>query len=59
MVTFSRKALQAAKEKGMKVDEYYCNEMLKNIGTALVPGSYFAQSSASHHFRLSPMILPS
>jgi aspartate/methionine/tyrosine aminotransferase len=40
-VTFSSKAIAAA--EGKSVDLFYCLEVLKNTGIALVPGSGFKQ----------------
>lgn len=42
-VTLPKKAHEAAKEKGKKVDEFYCLEMLDATGICVVPGSGFGK----------------
>jgi alanine transaminase len=55
-ITFSRKAIEAAGQQS--VDQFYCLEMLKNTGIALVPGSGFKQREGTYHFRITTLILP-
>lgn len=57
-VTFSDKAIAAAKKQGQAVDLFYCLEVLKNTGIALVPGSGFRQREGTYHFRITTLILP-
>lgn len=57
-ITFSKKAIQAAKEQGQEADLFYCLEVLKNTGIALVPGSGFKQQPGTYHFRITTLILP-
>ena len=40
------------------VDLFYCLEVLKNTGIALVPGSGFKQVPGTYHFRITTLILP-
>lgn len=42
-VTLPKKAHEAAKQKGKKVDEFYCLEMLDATGICVVPGSGFGK----------------
>ncbi|SNX85247.1 probable alt1 - alanine aminotransferase [Melanopsichium pennsylvanicum] len=42
-VTLPKKAHEAAKQKGKKVDEFYCLEMLDHTGICVVPGSGFGK----------------
>ncbi|TKY89880.1 hypothetical protein EX895_001177 [Sporisorium graminicola] len=42
-VMLPKKAHEAAKEKGKKVDEFYCLEMLDATGICVVPGSGFGK----------------
>ena len=55
-VKFSQKAIEAAGDK--PVDLFYCLEVLKNTGIALVPGSGFRQKKDTYHFRITTLILP-
>ena len=55
-VKFSKKAIEAAGKQS--VDLFYCLEVLKNTGIALVPGSGFRQREGSYHFRITTLILP-
>lgn len=55
-VKFSQKAIEAA--EGKPVDLFYCLEVLKNTGIALVPGSGFKQKPNTYHFRITTLILP-
>ena len=43
IVTLPKKAHEAAKDKGKKVDEFYCLEMLDATGICVVPGSGFGK----------------
>lgn len=42
-VTLPKKAHEAAQQKGKKVDEFYCLEMLDATGICVVPGSGFGK----------------
>lgn len=55
-IKFSKKAIEAA--NGQAPDLFYCLEVLKNTGIALVPGSGFKQRPGTHHFRITTLILP-
>lgn len=55
-VKFSQKAIEAAGNQ--PVDLFYCLEVLKNTGIALVPGSGFRQKKDTYHFRITTLILP-
>jgi alanine transaminase len=55
-IKFSQKAVEAAGKQAP--DLFYCLEVLKNIGIALVPGSGFRQQPGTHHFRITTLILP-
>lgn len=55
-VKFSKKAIEAAGKQ--PVDLFYCLEVLKNTGIALVPGSGFRQREGTYHFRITTLILP-
>ena len=57
-VKFSKKAIEAAKQANQAPDLFYCLEVLKNTGIALVPGSGFKQAPGTHHFRITTLILP-
>jgi aspartate/methionine/tyrosine aminotransferase len=57
-ITFSKKAQEAAKKEGKAADLFYCLDVLKNTGIALVPGSGFRQKPGTHHFRITTLILP-
>ena len=55
-INFSQKAIDAS--EGKSPDLFYCLEVLKNIGIALVPGSGFLQKPGTYHFRITTLILP-
>ena len=55
-IKFSQKAIQAAGNQSP--DLFYCLEVLKNTGIALVPGSGFKQKPGTYHFRITTLILP-
>lgn len=55
-VKFSKNAIKAAGNQ--PVDLFYCMEILKNTGIALVPGSGFRQRENTYHFRITTLILP-
>jgi aspartate/methionine/tyrosine aminotransferase len=55
-IQFSKKAIEAAGDQSP--DLFYCLEVLKNTGIALVPGSGFKQQPGTHHFRITTLILP-
>lgn len=57
-VTFSKNAIAAAEKEGKVVDLFYCLEVLKATGIALVPGSGFRQVPGTYHFRITTLILP-
>jgi len=50
-LTLPQKALDAADEKDMKPDVFYCMELLDNTGVCVVPGSGFHQYPGTLHFR--------
>ncbi len=52
-VTLPKKAHEAAKEKGKKVDEFYCLEMLDATGICVVPGSGFGKMPRRGRVRAS------
>ena len=52
-IHFSDKAIQAAKDLGMAVDEFYVFQVLENTGIAVVPGSGFGQRPGTYHFRIT------
>lgn len=55
-IKFSPKAIEAAGDQSP--DLFYCMEVLKNTGIALVPGSGFRQKPNTYHFRITTLILP-
>lgn len=55
-IKLSKKAIEAAGKQAP--DLFYCLEVLKNTGIALVPGSGFRQRPGTHHFRITTLILP-
>lgn len=55
-IKFSKKAIEAAGSQS--ADLFYCMEVLKNTGIALVPGSGFRQRAGTYHFRITTLILP-
>jgi len=55
-VTMPAKAIQAAKEKGVTPDFFYCHQLLEETGICVVPGSGFGQIEGTYHFRMT--ILP-
>ena len=55
-IKLSKKVEEAA--QGQAPDLFYCLEVLKNTGIALVPGSGFKQRPGTHHFRITTLILP-
>ena len=57
-IKFSKAAIAAAQKEGKSVDLFYCLEVLKSIGIALVPGSGFRQYPGTYHFRITTLILP-
>ena len=57
-IKFSKKAIAAAEKEGKVVDLFYCLEVLKQTGIALVPGSGFRQVPGTYHFRITTLILP-
>lgn len=54
-IKFSPKVIEVSQGKP---DLFYCLEVLKNTGIALVPGSGFRQKPGSYHFRITTLILP-
>ncbi|KAI8342128.1 pyridoxal phosphate-dependent transferase [Chlamydoabsidia padenii] len=50
-LTLPPKAIDAAKEKGMAPDTYYCMSMLEATGVCVIPGSGFGQQPGTFHFR--------
>jgi alanine transaminase len=57
-VTFTKKAIAAAEKEGKSIDLFYCLEVLKHTGIAVVPGSGFRQYPGTYHFRITTLILP-
>lgn len=55
-ITLPAKLVEAAKEKGIEADAFYCSELLEQTGIVLVPGSGFGQQPGTLHFRCT--ILP-
>ena len=55
-IYYVAKAIQAAVDKGLAPDAFYCFELLENTGIVVVPGSGFGQAEGTHHFRTT--ILP-
>lgn len=55
-IKFSKKVIEAAGKQAP--DLFYCLQVLKNTGIALVPGSGFRQRPGTHHFRITTLILP-
>uniref|UniRef100_A0A2C9K2Y1 alanine transaminase n=1 Tax=Biomphalaria glabrata TaxID=6526 RepID=A0A2C9K2Y1_BIOGL len=51
-----KKALEAAKAKGLAADAFYCFALLEETGICVVPGSGFGQKEGTWHFRTT--ILP-
>ena len=54
-IKFSPKVVEVS---GGKPDLFYCLEVLKNTGIALVPGSGFRQKPGTYHFRITTLIRP-
>ncbi|KAF5400211.1 Glutamic--pyruvic transaminase [Paragonimus heterotremus] len=50
------RAVQAAEERGLKPDFFYCVQFLEEKGVCFVPGSGFGQVDGTYHFRVT--ILP-
>ncbi|CAO3594644.1 unnamed protein product [Absidia cylindrospora] len=50
-LTLPQKAIDAAKDKGMAPDTYYCMSMLEATGVCVIPGSGFGQVPNTWHFR--------
>ncbi|ORX46101.1 PLP-dependent transferase [Hesseltinella vesiculosa] len=46
-----QKAVDAAKEKSMAPDTFYCMAMLEATGVCVIPGSGFGQEPGTWHFR--------
>ena len=55
-IKLSQKVIEAAGEKGMAPDLYYCLQALEDSGVIIVPGSGFGQQEGTWHFRTT--ILP-
>ncbi|CAH8663579.1 unnamed protein product [Heterobilharzia americana] len=55
-IDLPKKAIEAAKSKGMEPDFMYCLEFLEEGGVCVVPGSGFGQMPGTWHFRIT--ILP-
>jgi alanine transaminase len=51
LVDIPEKAVQAAKNVGKQVDEYYCMRMLEAVGVCVIPGSGFGQKEGTWHYR--------
>ncbi|GAA6061947.1 hypothetical protein JCM10212_001989 [Sporobolomyces blumeae] len=50
-ITIPKKAVAAAKAKGISPDAFYCLELLEKTGTCCVPGSGFGQAPNTYHLR--------
>jgi len=50
-IPMTKKAIQAAKEKGITPDTLYSFELVDATGIVVVPGSGFGQREGTHHFR--------
>ncbi|XP_041375137.1 alanine aminotransferase 2-like [Gigantopelta aegis] len=55
-LTLPPKALQAAKDKGVAPDVFFCFSLLEETGMCVVPGTGFGQIEGTSHFRTT--ILP-
>lgn len=55
-VVLPKKAVEAAKQRGVAPDFLYCEEMLLQTGIVTVPGSGFQQKDGTYHVRTT--ILP-
>jgi len=55
-IDLPKRAIEAAKEKGMAADFFYCYNLLESTGMCVVPGSGFGQKEGTWHFRTT--ILP-
>lgn len=55
-VVLPKKAVEAAKQRGVAPDFLYCEEMLQQTGIVTVPGSGFQQKDGTYHVRTT--ILP-
>ena len=56
-ITISQKAIQLAESSGMAPDEFYCQELLENVGVVTLPGKMFGQKKGTFHLRTT--LLPS
>ena len=52
-VKFSKRAIEAAQQKGLPVDKFYVFEALEATGVVIVPGSGFGQKPGTYHFRIT------
>jgi len=50
-IPMTKKAIQAAKDKGITPDTLYSFELVDATGIVVVPGSGFGQKEGTHHFR--------
>uniref|UniRef100_A0A7S0ZBX1 Aminotransferase class I/classII large domain-containing protein n=2 Tax=Timspurckia oligopyrenoides TaxID=708627 RepID=A0A7S0ZBX1_9RHOD len=50
-ITLPSKAIEAAKERGLNGDVFYCMELLDSTGVCVVPGSGFRQQPGTYHLR--------
>uniref|UniRef100_A0A0B7AXA4 alanine transaminase n=1 Tax=Arion vulgaris TaxID=1028688 RepID=A0A0B7AXA4_9EUPU len=55
-IDIPKKAIEAAKSKGLAADAFYCYSLLEETGICVVPGSGFGQKAGTWHFRTT--ILP-
>jgi alanine transaminase len=51
LVDIPKKAIDAAKDAGKEVDEFYCMKMLEAVGVCVIPGSGFGQKDGTFHYR--------
>jgi len=46
-----KKGVEAAKAKGLHPDEFYCNELMNEVGVVTLPGYMFGQREGTYHLR--------
>jgi len=57
-VQFTKKALNAEKEKKVTPDFMYCLDMVNETGIMTVPGSGFGQRENEYHYRITNLVSP-
>ncbi len=55
-VLITESAIAAAKERNISPGQFFCSEVLKNIGLVIVPGRGFKQRENTYHFRITILI---